>query len=258
MASLRAIERRFFRERTDLPGRGRRYPLDGELPMPPPGNPSFVVNRVVPSCQQALAKDHDWPDRTDLACMWCEETFDWPPVGAPVRHDPKKDCFTLKWQFCSFNCCKAWMLDRRMPQVSNIFWLAMKLYGRRSEHRIRLEGIRPAPRKEALKKYGGWMDIEEFRANGQLVRPANPHGINVRWEPVQLAIQTDGGEELACQSRAAHQLQRLQNAQPPVKPRATPPARPNTLDTFLKAGPKQRPPPPQRAHAPAKRARPAK
>ncbi len=258
MAGLRAVERRFFRERTDVPWRGRAYAPEGELPMPAPGNPSFVVSRVVPSCQQVLSDGRHWPDRTDLACMWCEEAFDWPPVGAPVGHEPKKDRFLLKWQFCSFNCCKAWMLDRRMPQVSNIFWLAMRLYGRRAENRVLLEGIRPAPRKEALKKYGGWMDIAEFRANGRLVRPANPHGINVRWDPVQLAVQTDPNEQLACQSRQAHQVQRMPGAPAPSpQPRPAPPARPNTLDTFLRGAPKRKALPAKPVQPP-KRVRPIK
>ena len=89
-----------------VPRRDHRYPLKGELPLPAWGTPPFVIERVVPSCL-TVASDGRWPDRTDLACLWCEEGFDWAPVGAPVYHDARRDKFTLKWNFCSFNCCKA-------------------------------------------------------------------------------------------------------------------------------------------------------
>lgn len=247
----------FFHEREDLPCRGRNYRKEGELPLPAWGDPSFVVDKVVPTCQQIVPQGSRWPDRTDLACLWCEEGFDWAPVGAPVHHNARKDEFVLRWNFCSFNCCKAWMLDRRMPQVSNVFWLAMRLYGADSRHHRRLEGIQPAPSKEALKKYGGWMTIEEFRSNCQLIRPATAHGINVRWDPVHLCMSA--AAEMAVQSRGARSLPAAPQPAVPA-PRAAPPptpSRPNTLDTFLKSG-KTKPRPTARAPPATKRAQAAK
>ncbi len=240
----------FFHECKDFPIRPRKHRQVDELPMPAWGDPSFVVHKVVPSCQHVLCDGQQWPEKTDLACLWCEEQFGWAPVGAPVYYNHKKDQFVLKWNFCSFNCCKAWMLEKRMPQVSNVFWLAMRLFGRRTENHRRLEGIQPAPRKEALQKYGGWMSIEEFRSNGQLIRPANPHGINIKWDPVQLSVQSGAAEEMAMQSRSATHRPPIH---PPPSPKPQPPPpikpRPNTLDVFLSsARPKAalKPPPPQK------------
>lgn len=235
----------YFHERRDLPTRGRRYRAQGELPMPAHGNPSFIITKVVPTCQQILAEGQQWPDRTDLACMWCEHTFDWAPVGAPVYHDAKRDVYRLKWNFCSFNCCKAWMQDKQLSSVSNIFWMATRLYGKKSEYRQRIEGIQAAPRKEALKKYGGWMSIEDFRANGMLIRPANAQAISVKWDPVQLAVQTGADDELATQSRAGLQARRPQQQQPIAVPAPLPRpkavlSRPNSLDAFLKGSTKPR------------------
>lgn len=211
--------------------------------MPTYGNPSFVVTKVVHTCQQIIDGGQAWPERTDLACLWCEHTFDWAPVGAPVRHNPKKDVFTLKWNFCSFNCCKAWMLDRRLPSVSNIYWLATRLFGMRTEHRQRLEGITPAPCKEALQKYGGWMTIERFRSNDTLIRPANTQGINVVWDPMEVAVdEVDGEPQLAAPSRVGlpHRSGSGSSPLPPL-PRPKPPTapKPNSLDEFLKGGSKQ-------------------
>lgn len=217
---------------TDFLDRARKYPKHGEVPMPAWGDPSFVVHRVVPTCQQILGEGQKWPESTSLACLWCEEGFSWAPVGAPVGHNAKKDQFILKWNFCSFNCCKAWMVRHCPLQVSNVFWLAMRLFGKDSKHKQRLEGIQPAPQKEALQKYGGWMTVDEFRSNNQLIRPAGTHGINIRWDPVQLSVQSSAAEELATQSRSAPPLQRL-----PAKPPASlskPAAKPNTLDTFIR------------------------
>lgn len=245
-----------FHERRDLPSR-RRYNEHGELPMPAHGNPGFIITKVVATCQQLLAEGQEWPERTHLACFWCEHTFDWPPVGAPVHHDPKKDVYRLKWNFCSFNCCKAWMLDKQMSSVPNIFWMATRLYGSKSEYARRIEGIQAAPRKEALQKYGGWMTIDEFRSNGLLIRPANAQAISVKFDPVHLAVQTSDEDEVAVPSRAALPAQR-----PPVplpaqpsrtasaRPRANL-ARPNSLDAFLKGNAK----PPRPQEPPAKKPR---
>lgn len=234
----------FFRNRHDLPGRGRRYPHQGELPMQAFGNPSFTITRVVPTCQQVLPEGQQWPERTDLACLWCEHTFDWAPVGAPISHNAKKDVYHLKWNFCSFNCCKAWMMAKNLKSVSNIFWMATRLYGSKSEYRKRIEGIRPAPQKEALRKYGGWMSIEEFRGSDILVRPANAHAISVRWEPVTLAVDVDGDDQLANQSRVGLAAGNPPAVTPspsprPLPPRPAAPARPNSLDAFLKGGAKR-------------------
>ena len=229
-----------FLQQRDFQKRSAKYPCKGELPVPAWGDPSFVVHRVVPSCQQVVAGGNPWPETTDLACLWCEEGFDWAPVGAPVYHDAKKDQFTLKWNFCSFNCCKAWMHKNRPREVSNVYWLAMRLFGKDSAHRQRLEGIQPAPQKEALRKYGGWMSIEEFRSNAQLIRPAGAHGINIRWDPVHLSVQTNAAQEMAVQSRGAMPSCPAPSKPQPVlasKPAAPAPlARPNTLDMFIRSG----------------------
>ena len=139
------------------------------------------------------------------------------------------------------------MFEKQLSSVSNVFWMATRLYGKHSQYRKRIEGIQAAPRKEALKKYGGWMSIEEFRSNAMLIRPANAQAISVKWDPVHLSVQTGAEDELAMQSRAGLQARRA-----PATTQATPPisagvqrpkamlSRPNSLDAFLKGGTKPR------------------
>ncbi|AHC54868.1 putative zinc finger DNA-binding protein [Tunisvirus fontaine2] len=134
------------------------------------------------------------PIHTDVPCFWCREKFDNSPIGLPLRFvkhresgilaermnehlklynlptDHGNEHFETEGIFCSFGCCKAYMLDempkkpewyRKSPGLLTILYL--KLEGKLSK-------IEPAPSWKVLKKWGGKLSIEEFRANPKLKR----------------------------------------------------------------------------------------
>ncbi|AMQ10790.1 putative zinc finger/DNA-binding protein [Brazilian marseillevirus] len=134
------------------------------------------------------------PIHTDIPCFWCREQFDNSPIGLPLRFvkhretgilaermnehlrlfnlptDHGNEHFETEGNFCSFGCCKAYMLDempknperyRKSPGLLVI--LHLKLEGV-------LSGILAAPSWKVLKKWGGKLSIEEFRSNPNLKR----------------------------------------------------------------------------------------
>lgn len=113
--------------------------------------------------------DNEWPRSTNIACMWCTYPFDGVPIPMPYKFDDKRKRFKVYGIYCSFGCCKARsfaMNDqscwRRSSLISYVF---KQMYGH-----MPLDGIKVAPDRECLIKYGGTMTIEEFReasSNGE-------------------------------------------------------------------------------------------
>lgn len=73
--------------------------------------------------------------------------------------------------FCSFNCCVAYIQDHDYhPMYKHSYYLLMKMY-REMKRCVEKDGaslsecehITPAPSWRVLKKYGGFMSIEEYR-----------------------------------------------------------------------------------------------
>jgi len=133
-------------------------------------------------------------------CYWCRHSFDSYCIGCPVRYVPKRcvknyysniskdnykikeditsgkykdlendDAYTLKDSyyetdgiFCSFNCCKAYIIDNRHQKIYNIsLTLLNKMYFDITQEYCK--NIIEAPSWRTLKEYGGHLDIEEFR-----------------------------------------------------------------------------------------------
>lgn len=113
----------------------------------------------------SLSSGSVWPETTTAACHWCCHGFPWTPIGAPVDTDDRGR-FVLRGIFCSFNCAKAhlWHSDtpRKARRIDLLMQLALRLYGgpkRGGAYR----GIVMAPPRQALRMFGGWMTIDEFR-----------------------------------------------------------------------------------------------
>lgn len=93
-------------------------------------------------------------------CWWCTYPFDTLPVCAPVNYDTLKDVFHVHGVFCSFECAKTYLVDRKSSYVdtSLVTLLNKRLTGK-------LSRIRCAPSRLSLQRFGGHMTIDEFRAH---------------------------------------------------------------------------------------------
>lgn len=109
----------------------------------------------------------------DLACWWCVHALpQLPCIHLPTRYDEKCDRFETKGNFCSWQCAKAWALDQNSARSGEMQMILMMM---RSRAVGRYTPLWPAPKREALKIFGGTMTIEEFRSYGGLVEPPIVH-----------------------------------------------------------------------------------
>lgn len=131
-----------------------------------------------------------YPADTQDHCWYCADAFDSVPVMLPVKRqnrefrDTARGCkrFEVDYNFCSFNCAKAWALDRGMlTSVALLGELYRNLTGRSG-------GIRPAPTLRVLAKFGGratsglacGLTVEQFRAEHCPLRlpPDETHSVS--------------------------------------------------------------------------------
>lgn len=113
------------------------------------------------------------PPEPGLICWWCVHGLPQRPcIHLPIKYDDRRNIFTTIGNFCSWACAKAYANDMgtsRSGEIQSI--LAMM--------RLRAFGkyvpLWPAPKRQALKCFGGTMTIEEFRKFGGLVEPPQLH-----------------------------------------------------------------------------------
>jgi hypothetical protein len=101
-----------------------------------------------------------WPEKSDVWCWWCCHPFESIPRFIPTKYDPIRDRFKVIGNFCSWNCAKAYFIFDKTSKLTlgpSIFTLLVK----------KINGIfidiNCAPPRQALKCFGGNMDIEKFR-----------------------------------------------------------------------------------------------
>ena len=102
------------------------------------------------------------PNTEGLVCWWCVHPLpQLPCFHLPVDYDDKLDRFYTKGNFCSWECMKAYAIDMNTARngeiQSFIAMMRLKALGR-------YERLCAAPKRSALKIFGGSMTIEEFRS----------------------------------------------------------------------------------------------
>jgi hypothetical protein len=126
-------------------------------------NDSLKKIKVVTTTKDQIKISTEWPDKTDICCWWCCHTFECTPCTLPTKYDSLRKRYTFSGIFCSWSCVKAYNLDRsdhkKYECASLISLLVQQLHGVSSAIRIK-----PAPPRQALKIFGGYLDIESFRA----------------------------------------------------------------------------------------------
>ena len=117
--------------------------------------------RIVTTLKNVVS-DNEWPSSCDICCWWCCHRFETTPCTLPMKYDPLRKRFTFIGIFCSWNCSKSYnlnMSDHKRYERNGLIGLLMKeLYGIEASLRLK-----PAPPRETLKMFGGYLEIEEFR-----------------------------------------------------------------------------------------------
>lgn len=198
------------------------------------------VTKAVGVCRQvtwAGEKEGRWPDASSYCCWHCAHAFETSPVGLPVAYDARENKWRLKGNFCSFNCAKAYMRDQNQSNAAEMInrLSQLALYVHRCpawekpshlQSRASFPGVRAAPPKGALKMFGGWMDIEEFRTNAWSVRAAHVSELLVEWTPQMLATKMPEDNKTSCV------MQHLPGKQYALQ-RTAPLFRHKTLDSYM-------------------------
>ncbi len=95
-------------------------------------------------------------------CWWCCHPIEGEPLNLPYKYDEKCRTFHTMGYFCSWPCMKSYNLETnnyKMYEVQqNITFMRKLVYGQTT-------ALRCAPKRQALKVFGGTMSIEDFRAN---------------------------------------------------------------------------------------------
>lgn len=120
-------------------------------------------------------QDGDWPNDTGVRCHWCCHQFVGAPVSLPARlcsYTPHQgqggEGVVRRWEvsgcFCSVNCAAAYNFAENGD--SDSMWETYALLNRMHEPALS-DRILPAPPREALMDFGGYLSIDEFRALSQ-------------------------------------------------------------------------------------------
>jgi len=129
-------------------------------------------------------------DSKNLLCWWCIHGLPQRPcIHLPIKYDDKKDIFTCIGNFCSWPCAKAYATDMNTARSGEVqMFLALmrkKAYGKSCD-------CWPAPKRWALKCFGGTMSIEEFRKYGGFVEPPVVHWPHMRLYDPSVGFKTTG------------------------------------------------------------------
>lgn len=126
--------------------------------------------RIIQLLGAHTTKD-EWPESTNVCCWNCTEPFDGIPLAVPgglEKHTSRfKDCTGV---FCSFNCMRRHVLNSNKhtswTQLELITFMHKKVMGFTTS-------IPPAASNHVLKKFGGYMNIDEYRKDFITLPPKN-------------------------------------------------------------------------------------
>jgi hypothetical protein len=105
-------------------------------------------------------KNNEWPTNTSIQCYWCCNKYDTSPFGIPIRYEDGN--FDVYGCFCSLECAAAY--NFKMNHNIDEMWERYNLINLLSRHIGHKTQVKPAPDRLALKQFGGFMDIEQFRS----------------------------------------------------------------------------------------------
>lgn len=93
-------------------------------------------------------------------CWWCCHPYETQTRHLPFKYDSNLKQFKTMGNFCSWSCVKAYNLDKGGCKYGEIqSYIVMMIRQARGKY----ESYPYAPKREALKVFGGKLSIEEFR-----------------------------------------------------------------------------------------------
>lgn len=97
------------------------------------------------------------------ACFWCCHGFSWSPAVLPISYDAYKNIYNCEGHFCSPECALAY--NYSVINISDSTrWNRHSLLSNLYKDMYRIDRIlSPAPPRELLRMFGGYLDIEQFR-----------------------------------------------------------------------------------------------
>ena len=106
--------------------------------------------------------ENSYPEKTDISCWWCCHNFNTIPVSLPYKYYNNK--FYTYGIFCSFNCACSYNFQTDDYNMYERYGLLNLLYKKISKS-DKLIKIKMSSPREVLRKFGGYLSIEEFRKN---------------------------------------------------------------------------------------------
>jgi hypothetical protein len=108
-----------------------------------------------------LPKGPQVRERHGTHCWWCVHPFHTGDTyHMPFKYDNLRDRFTTTGEFCSWECMKAYAIylsTARAGEIQSfIALMRLKVFGK-------YVPLKAAPKRQALKIFGGPLSIEEFR-----------------------------------------------------------------------------------------------
>lgn len=104
-------------------------------------------------------KNNSWPSKTNIDCLFCSHSFENEPFGIPIKKVFGK--YLMFGNFCMAECAAAFIFDNNFfndSEKAESYSLLNYLYGNG-------DGIKIAPNKLCLKRFGGRLTIEQYRNN---------------------------------------------------------------------------------------------
>ena len=129
-----------------------------------------------------------------LWCWWCCHPWDGEFLHLPYSVDKVSRKYKTLGNFCSWECMKAYALDKYPCHKSGVMCMYIKSI--RKSNTV----LRCAPSQKCLKQFGGTITIEEYRSknnrNVVCIMPENIHHLTRIVEPIEKTVTTPSSSEL--------------------------------------------------------------
>lgn len=127
-------------------------------------------NRIFDHLSDFIARD-EWPMSTNNVCFWCCHAFHNTPFGVPTKYIDSK--FHVFGCLCSLECTSAY--NFYSTEIKHDPWESYNLINLLARKIQYCDLVKMAPPRHALKMFGGYMEIDEFRSHCKSNKMINTH-----------------------------------------------------------------------------------
>jgi len=151
-----------------------------------------------------------WKEKTELWCWWCSHGFTNSPFGLPIKFDNNR--YNVQGCFCSLNCAKAYNIKENNYRTTEINSLIEDF--RRELFGISSYPVVTAPPRQALKVYGGFLSIDEFRKEFYIINKNIIH-LSPNIAPVRNFFEEEYHDKIIRASSTGDRPRLKRNTAPP-------------------------------------------